>query len=268
MISSSIIKNTLWHHRWKLLIFSIIVILYSAMIISFYPIVRDNSNKFMELIDTYPPALQEAFGITTDTFGSLEGFMSVEYLSFMWIIIISVLAFSLGATLVSGEIDKGTSDFLFSLPIKRWHIVVSKLLSYYIIMLVVIITTLLIMFIGVHIVGEEPLIKGYLAFLLTGSSTGFFLINLSAILSSMFSSNGKVYGVAGLFFIGSYLLQIFNGISDRSQWLYYFSFLKYYGNPQEILSSGSFDIRFIATLVGVGLILAILSLLITEKRNL
>ena len=268
LINYSFFKKIFRDYKWSLLLYSLIVLLYGILIVGIFPTVQKETAGLEKLLEAYPPVLKEAFGISTSSLNTIEGFLSVEYFSFVWVGIIGILIFSLGASIVSGEIDKGTSEFSFTLPLPRHKIVLSKFIASYFLSLIVISITLISVIIGIYIIGETPYFKGLLAFFMTALALSFFLLALTFFLSSIFDNKGKVYGACGGFFVLSYLIHILAGISDKVSDFYFLSFFKYYGSPETILTSGNIEIKNIFVFSLTGLIFLILGLIISEKRDL
>jgi ABC-2 type transport system permease protein len=261
-------KKTIKDFKWSILWYGLSVFLYGTLMVSFFPTMQDMGGEFEKLLESYPPAFLQAFGVDIGSFNTIEGFLSVEYLSFIWVIILGILLFTLGASIISGEIDKGTSEFSFTLPIKRQKIVLEKFAASFFISLIIIFITLITIIIGAYIVKEILYFKGFLAFFADASALSFFLLAFAAFLSSLFSNKGKVYGICGGFFAFSYAVHVLVGISDRALDFYFLSFFKYYGSPGAILASGSIDIRNIAIFLTAGAIFLILGLMTTEGRDL
>jgi len=261
-------KKVFLDYRWSLLLYSLIVLLYGAMMIGVFPTIQESSADFEKLLESYPPVLIEAFGINPNSFHTVEGFLAVEYFSLIWVVIISILIFSLGASIISGEIDKGTSEFSFTLPLQRKNIVLSKFIASFFISLIVVLVTFISVIVGFYVIGETLYVKGFFAFLIVASALIFFLLGFTTFLSALFDNKGKVYGACGGFFILSYMIHVFAGISDKVSALYFFSFFKYYGAPETILTSGGIEVTNIFVFLLIGSAFLVLGLIISEKRDL
>lgn len=264
----SFFKKTFLDFKWSIFWYGLTTMLYGVAMVSFFPSVRDMGGKFKEILESYPSVLTKAFGMTINSFDTIEGFLSVEYFSFVWVIIIGILIFSLGESIVAGEIDKGTSEFSFSLPLKRQKIFFEKFLASCFIFLIVTLLTLIGIIISANVIGETVNIKGFFAFFAVASAMGFFLLSFAAFFSSLFSSKGRVLGLCGGFFIVSYMIHILAGMSDKVSDFYFLSFFKYYGSPEAILINGSVDVRNILIFLTSGVVFLILGLLLIEKRDL
>jgi len=268
LINNVFFRKVFIDYKWSILLYVSIVLLYGALMVGFFPSIKNQSLEFEKLLESYPPAFLEAFGMNSNSFNTVEGFLSVEYFSLMWIIIIGILIFSLGASIVSKEIETGTSEFSFSLPIKRWRIFLNRFIASYLISMIVVFASLITVMIGAYFINESPNLKGFLDFFVVSLALIFFLLSLTAFFSSFSSNKGKVYGACGWFFILSYLLHILAGINDKVENFYFFSFLKYYGDPGTILTGGGINVENILVLFLSGMIFLIFSLVITEKRDL
>lgn len=267
-MNKSFFKKTFQDYKWSILLYSIIVLIYSVSMVCFFPSIQKSSADFEKLLESYPPVFMEAFGVNFDSFNTIEGFLAVEYFSFMWVIIISILIFSLGASVVSKEIDKGTSEFSFTLPIKRRKIVLSKFIASFLVSAIVVLTMLVGVMVGVYTIEDALYWKGFLAFSLIVLILNFFLLSFATFISSIFSDKGKVYGICGGFFALSYVLHVFVKMNDSISNLYFLSFFKYYGNPETILKSGSLDIVSVLVLLFASLIFLVVGCIFSERRDL
>ena len=264
----SFFRKTFRDFKWSIILYSLIVLLYGVLIISFFPSIQESSVDFEKLLESYPPVFMEAFGINFDTIGTIEGFLSMEYLSVIWVIIMGILIFSLGASIVSKEVDKGTSEFSFTLPLKRWKIVLSKFIASFCISIIIVLITLASVIAGAYMIEETINLKGFFAFSLIAFALYFFLLSFATFFSSIFSDKGKVFSICGGFLVLSYVLHVFVKINESISSLYFLSFFKYYGNPEVILRNGSIDVKNILVLLSVGLIFLIFGLIVSERRDL
>jgi len=248
--------------------YSVGLFFYAALIVWMFPFVKEMSQDFEKLLESYPPAMINAFGMdNTAMLDTIEGFLAVESYSLFWMVIMAIFTFSLGASIVAGEIENGTSKFSFTLPIKRKKIVFEKFIASYILLAGVILFNLIITIIGAYIIGEDPHIKGFLAFFALSLVLFFFLLSLANFFSCVLKSKGKVYGICGGFFATSYAIYILNGVSDKISDFYFFSFFKYY-DPEMVLSSGALNIENTLIFLIAGFILFGASLILVEKRDL
>lgn len=120
-------KKILKDHWLGLSLITATLFLYSWFVVSFYP----NFEKIgmQELVEKYPKALMAFFGGTDINLSTFEGFLNMEYLSFMWVIIVAGYLIAFVTSEISKEIERGTIELLLSLPISRLRIIFIKWLN-------------------------------------------------------------------------------------------------------------------------------------------
>lgn len=264
----AIFKKTFFENKTKLAGYSFGLALYGLTMTLFYPTLQKNLDNFKLTLEAYPEGFKKAFGISTDSLSTLEGFLSVEYFSMFWILILSILIFSIGASFVAGEKELGTIDFTYTLPLKRKDIVFNKFISGILLAFIAGFSGIAGSLIGAYIIGEQPNLVGFMAFTLIAFTTIFFLLSLTTLLSSIFKNRAKVYTFAAIIFATSYVLQILSSLNKSIEKLYYLSFFKYYGSPENILNTGTVQISYIIVLLVLGIILLGIALHYVEKRDL
>ena len=267
-INFAFIKKIFWDRKWSIVNYSFIVTVYAALMVAMFPSFEKANVDFEELFKAYPKGFIEAFGISVDSFTKVEGFLAGEYFSLIWVIILGILIFSLAAWIVAGEVDKGTSEFSFTLPLRRMKTVLSKFVASYLVVLIVVFVSILSVILSIHGIGKDPYMEGMVAMFLVGSVLSFFLLAFATAVSSVLSSKGKVYAVCGGFLLASYMLHVFNGISEKAADFYFLSFFKYYGDSAKILLTGNIIGKYMAVLLTAGFLLLIFSLIFSEKRDL
>ncbi|HXK36754.1 MAG TPA: ABC transporter permease subunit [Candidatus Paceibacterota bacterium] len=264
----AIFKKTLADFRWTFVWFAAISVGYVGLISSMYPTVRANAEQFVELMENYPKGIMEAFGVTAQSLTTYTGFLSVEYFSFMFVIILGIFTFMLGTSLVAGEVDRGTSEFTFTLPVKRYRVLAGKILASYALILGVIILVLAAVYVGGQLVDAAVSVRGLGVLLVALAAVAFLLLSVSAFFSSIFSRKGLANGASGGFLGVSYALMILNGMTDKAAGAYVFSFFKYYGSPERLLTSADMSLSSPLTLVLVGACIFVIGSLLTEERDL
>ena len=118
----------------------VIVTLLLLAIIAFYPSIRDSSEQFEELLNAYPDAITEAFGI--DDFSSFAGFVGAEALNVIWPLVAAGFAIVVGSAAVAGEIERGSVDLWLSVPVARWRLLLAKIVAAQIGLLVIVVALL------------------------------------------------------------------------------------------------------------------------------
>ena len=221
-----------------------------------------------DLLDIYPETMIEGFGIDMETFTTIEGFLTVEYFKIVWVIIICILAFSLGASIISKEVEKGTSEFTYTLPLLRQRIVLSKFTGSLVISIFITLVSIYSAIIGIYVINEPIHLEGWALWTILASAFTFGILAFSTFFGTIFGSKGKVYAVCTGFLIASYLIDFMAGVSDKVEKIHFLSFFKYLGNIQNTLLHSTFDWGNVFIFVAVGIIFLVASLIVAEKRDL
>ncbi|MDM5329603.1 ABC transporter permease subunit [Neobacillus sp. CF12] len=123
----NILLHELRAYRKSTIIWTVSLIAIVALFMSFYPSFTKDTEEFSKLLEGYPAALREAFGINLDNFFSILGFYCYG-LSFVTLCG-AVQAMNLGTSIVSKEVREKTADFLLTKPVTRTEVLTNKLLA-------------------------------------------------------------------------------------------------------------------------------------------
>lgn len=119
-----LLPKTLNDHRRSIIGWALGVIALTAVMLWVYPSIHDSAAQMAQLIQAYPKQLQEMFRMSDYTSG--EGYLAAELFSFMVPLIFVAIGISWGASEAAGEEEHGTADLLYSLPISRTRILITK----------------------------------------------------------------------------------------------------------------------------------------------
>jgi ABC-2 type transport system permease protein len=193
---------------------------YTAMIIAIWPIVDDNE-EFQQLAESYPEALQAAFGGSGgfEAFTTPPGFLDGYLFSMILPLLLVGLAAATGAGLLAGEEERGLLDLLLSNPVSRARVVWEKSL--------VVVLSLLAMavILDVLVAAAGPLVDldvgiGELAAATLGSVLYGALHGQIALLSgAVRGAKGLALGIAwGVALVG-YAMDVIATLADSLSWL-------------------------------------------------
>ncbi|KJB89187.1 hypothetical protein AZ66_03220 [Paenibacillus sp. E194] len=84
-----------------------------------------SNTSLLDALKQFPPALLEGFGMHVEMFGSFEGWMAGEPLVF-YMMLLGIFAAMWAASTVARERDRGTVDFMFTLPVSRGQLFLGK----------------------------------------------------------------------------------------------------------------------------------------------
>ena len=97
-------------------------------VVSFPPF--SEGNQLNEMIENYPPAMREMFGITEGTdLSTIEGFLASQLFSFLVPISLAFFPILASSGAIAGAEERGTIDVLLGNPIPRWQLVVGNFVA-------------------------------------------------------------------------------------------------------------------------------------------
>lgn len=97
------------------------------MLMAFYPMLKNDLDSFIKMLDNFPPALKAAMGIAVESFKSPLGYYTFAFTYSM--LFAAIQAMNLGIGIVSKEEREKTADFILTKPASRVKIFTAKLLS-------------------------------------------------------------------------------------------------------------------------------------------
>lgn len=211
-----------------------------------YVAFRD-STDLMESMESFI-ALLEALGLQVTNLATPEGFLSFESIYFY--IPLAIYAALLGSSLISKEERSKTAEYLFTLPVKRHKVLLSKVIAgiFYNVAINVLVmggailtylrfspSRLFYEFIGNLAIG---LIMTQLVFM----SVGMFL---ASIMKQYKKSGAATIG----YVMGSYLLFVLIGFIDDLDFLKYIIPFKYFESGDML--SGTFYLEYILISIAI-----------------
>lgn len=95
--------------------------------LSVYPTVRDATSGVADFADAFPETFKKIFRM--EEYGSAVGYLSTELFSATLPLIFIAVGVTWGARVATDEIEAGTADILFSLPISRRRFLVTRIIA-------------------------------------------------------------------------------------------------------------------------------------------
>src|SRR5690606_3901240 len=92
---------------------------FTIFFMSIFASIRESSADVHSYIDSLPEGLRAMFATDRLDFGTLEGFITMELLSFFYPFLVLAFAVTYGAGLLGGEEESGTLEILLSMPVPR-----------------------------------------------------------------------------------------------------------------------------------------------------
>jgi ABC-2 type transport system permease protein len=224
-------------------------------------------NRLLELYSTMPEDLQVAFNIQVDQWTSILG-IHASYFVYYIPLMLGCYSAILGAKILAKEEQHKTAEFLLTRPVSRGEVVTSKLLS-----LIILITGFNVLgfitgWIGCGIVSGWNYNVQSLAVLHTyGLLICLFFSFLGIFLTVLMKRAKAITGIVIGIVMGAYFVDMILRISDKAQFLLFFTPFHYMN--LDVLSSGyGFDAWRICTMIGVSVVLILLTHLLYRRRDI
>ncbi len=237
---------------WVITVMSILLIVFLM-----YPTISSNSSEINinDIVKIMPENLLAAFNIDLVDISSVDGFFKTEGMVLL-MLIYSVYASQLGATILLKEESDKTIEYLYSKPVSKKSILTSKIVAgllniIFFITLITLFVVIGLMFSNVPIVdvlllNVSMLIPTILVFLIA--------IYISTFFRKTKQMNAISYGIVFL----SYFANIFSDMSSNIEWLKYFSFYTL-ADVRNQVANNQFNFYFIVIFIIISLIIIILS---------
>jgi len=253
--------------RLTILYYSLAGLALIILYVSIYPSIQSQMATFTKLLQSYPPAVLKAFGIESNDFVTLGGYLSTEHFGIVWPLMLIFLLTSLGANLIAGEIETGTLGLLLTLPLSRARIYLAKYgaavvaLTTFIVLSVLTIAPVAALF---HLSISFANVAKLAA---VGWLLGLATLGLGFFFSALVSEKGRVNAIVGGLFVLMYILNLLAHLKDSLGALKYASFFHYF-NSAAILQHGTVDFWAISLFFVVALIFTTLGLAAFIKRDI
>ncbi len=249
----NIIRRKLKDQRNSVLVYAASVIAYAALMISLFPSMREMDIE--AIYSQMPENFMKFFGTEMTAFSTIEGYISVEFLSLFFPLIIVFYAGSTAGSAIAGQIERRTIDFNLSQPISRTKLVLSETVVALIYLLAITSSTGIAMlgFGKAFDVAFKP--DGVLAFVVTATLFMWAFYGLAILISSLLRSKMSVMLITAGVLLGSYIFSSLSRIVEKLQGYDKYS-LFYLYNPEELLRSGNIQLTHLVMLLiilGIGL---------------
>jgi ABC-2 type transport system permease protein len=261
----NILLHELRAYRKSTIIWTISLIAVVALFMSFFPSFTKDTEEFRKLLEGYPVALREAFGINLDNFFSILGFYCYG-LSFVTLCG-AIQAMNLGTSIVSKEVREKTADFLLTKPVTRTAVLTNKLLAA---LISIIITNIIYLAAATLLAYQVATVDFKVSIFILLSLTVFFVqlifLALGIIISVVVQRIKSVLTVSLATVFAFYFLGMFSSTSG-DEVKRYLSPFKYFDTAYIIEKSG-YEASFLITGAVVIIIAIGASFFIYAKRDI
>ena len=261
----TVFKHTFSRSRGAILGWGLTLALLAMLFLPFYDTIAENAEQFEQLISIYPEELMAFFSESgTMNFTTPEGFLSVEYFSFMPLVV-GVFAILAGSAMLAADEERGVLDLVAAQPVSRTALFWGRLLA-------LLVSLLLMMSLGY---AGVMLGTTYSAMELDALQTVspfaslfaflVFFAGLSLFLSMLLPSRSTAAMLAGVVLVASFFLDGLSNINDTLKNIEPFLPISYYQSENWI---AGFHWDWFAGLLGAGMLLTLLAWVAFLRRDI
>lgn len=125
----TIFRYTLRRFRGQILGWGIALALLGVLLVSMYDSFAGQQEQFEDLLELYPPEITAFVGDISSMFTTPEGFVSVEFFSYMPLIL-GIFGVLMGSGLLVSDEENGTLDLIMAHPVSRTALFMGRLLAF------------------------------------------------------------------------------------------------------------------------------------------
>jgi ABC-2 type transport system permease protein len=216
MMNSLILKT--WRDHWRsLLSWAGVIVAMTSIQLSVYPSIVKTGDAAKQFIDAYPEAFKKIFRMEDYTSG--PGFLSTELFSLMLPLVLIAVGATWGASATAEEEEKGTADLLFTLPISRLKVLVSKMIATFSVLIFLGLVIYINLYIGADIVDLKVNFSFVLAAILSSIALGLFFSGLGFFIGSITGKKGVSLGSASAVGLMSFVFYSLAPLVDNFDFL-------------------------------------------------
>lgn len=254
--------------RKSTLLWTSILLVYNVSMLLLYPsMVGPMKDKMNVLLEAFPKEMIAAFGMDKVSITEMLGFYNI-YCYLLVIILGGIFAVMQGISTLAKEEDEKTIEFLLSKPISRNKIITSKILA--VLTNIVILNTVLslISFVTIEMISGEDYNKR--ALLLLFVAPVFMQITFAAmgLIISVFVVKARINLPVGVgMVLGFYFISIIATISDKVEFLKYFTPFKYIDGA-DIITKQSIDLIYLVIMAIVTIVCVCATYILYNKKDI
>lgn len=115
----TVFKHTFSRSRGAIIGWGLTLALLGMMFVPFYDTIAQNAGQFQEMLDLYPKEMMAFFTNSGQMdFTTPEGFLAVEYFSFMPLVV-GAFAILAGSSMLASDEERGVLDLIAAQPVSR-----------------------------------------------------------------------------------------------------------------------------------------------------
>lgn len=234
----TLIRATLDLRRRSLVWYSIGLALYGWFIVWYYPQFAGNEELFRQIQQVFSKELLAAFGGSGLDWATFGGFLGVEYLSLIWIIVVAAAMMGFAAAAIASEVEDQTLDVTLTQPVARTTVALARLVAMVVYAAVIHAVAVGAIWLSARVydieVTADAMLLLYAAGLLVMLAIGAFAFLVSALASS----GGRVAAITSAVIGAMWLANFLAAVSESAEFLDTFT-LFHYWRPSTIIDEAT-----------------------------
>jgi ABC-2 type transport system permease protein len=228
--------------------------------------VYEGNPEMLEILDSMPPALLDAFNMNAFNLTTVTGFFGV--MSTFFALMVSVSAVMWGSDIISKEERDKTVEFALTLPIPRRRLITAKILAALVNCIGLLLITWGASLVSVAQYQPDSEFYSFLSLLMLALFIlQMIFLTVGVFLGCAMKRYKQSSSVAVSILLGTYFLSIISGLSEDLEFLKYFSPFKYF-DPGMLLRESRLDITFVWISAGIIVVSLVARYATYAKRDL
>ena len=208
----------------------------------------------------------EGFGIEFELMSSFEGVMSGEAFTF-FILLLGAFSAVWTGTSISGERDRQTAEFLFTLPYSRSEIFLSKAAAHWLKITIIYLINTFAIFVFGSIFSEINDPAALLLLMLAGYFIALSFAGIGYIITVYLQSDRAALSLSIGIVLVSFLLKMLTGLNDSISWLSELSLFQII-EPKSIVLDHSMSWMGVLITLGIYVIGLAVGLITLKKQDI
>jgi ABC-2 type transport system permease protein len=233
-MSWTIVRASLQQRRTSLMWFTIGLAAYSFFIVWYYPQFAGNDEFFEQIQEVFSQEMLAAFGAAGLDFSTLGGFLGVEYLSLIWVVIVGFAVINVAAKSIASDVENGTMEITLTQPISRFTVAVSRYVALAIYAVILNLATVVPIKLAGMLYDVEVPIDSMLLLFAVGTLLTLAIGGVAYAVSAFSSSGGRVSAVVGGLLGVMWLLNFISAVNEGTEFLGKLTVF-YYWEPGRII---------------------------------
>ena len=238
--------------------------LLALMLVSMYDSIARLDDQLETFLQAYPPEMQAFFSGMAE-FGTPEGFLAVEFFSYMPLIL-GIFAVSLGSGLLVADEETGILDLIAAYPLSRQTLFWGRWLASAGSLILVCLLTWVAFVVSLPLSSSLNISPGQLARPMVALLVQLLLFDaLALLLSLLLPSRRTASMVSGLLLVASFFVTGLGRLNETIEEIARFSPLTYY---QTVDAFDGLNLRWIGVLVATAFAFTAVSAWAFERRDI